>query len=72
MIVERWIKTPFGFVGIDEQGTRWSVRGPILGNPMWWLYRDGNRYTPTGHYDDAVSFPTAKAAKAFVTDVKPL
>jgi hypothetical protein len=49
---------------VSEDG-RWSVRGPIHGRPMFWLYRDNQRYTPTGRFDDAVSFPTAREAKAY-------
>jgi hypothetical protein len=32
---------------------------------LYWLYRNGSRYTPTGRYDDAVSFPSAPAARAY-------
>lgn len=38
---------------------RWRLRrisAVVDGGPtMWWLYRNTNRYTPTGKYDDAVS-----------------
>lgn len=41
----------------------WTVRGPMFGKPMFWLYYQNHRYTPTGRYDDAVRFNTAAAAK---------
>jgi hypothetical protein len=43
----------------------WTVRGPIMAKPMFWLYRGTNRYTPTGKYNDAVNFKTAAEAKRY-------
>lgn len=50
---------------------KWSIRGPIFGKPMYWLYDavHHNRYTPTGKYDDCVSFTSLKSAKRFVEGV---
>lgn len=45
---------------------KWSIRGPIMGVTMWWLYRGNNRYSPTGKYDDAVNFSSVSSAKKFV------
>ena len=59
--MDRWTKTATGWV----RGS-WRIKGPIMGKPMFWLYRNGLRYTPTGKFDDAVSFATAAAAKQFV------
>lgn len=58
-----WTRSWKGWVSTDGV---WTIRGPIFGQPMFWLYRDGSRFTPTGRYNDAVSFTTAAEAKAFV------
>lgn len=57
-----WRRTATGWVSDDGQ---WRVRGPIFGQLMFWLYRQGSRYTPTGRYDDAVQFRTAAQARAY-------
>ena len=58
----KWRRTATGWVSTDG---RWRVRGPIMGQKMFWLYRVGfGRFTPTGRYEDVVSFPTAAQAKA--------
>jgi len=44
----------------------WRIRGPIFGRSMFWVYRAGSRYTPSGRFDDAVSFPSITLAKGFV------
>jgi GNAT superfamily N-acetyltransferase len=44
----------------------WKIRGPIFGKPMYWVYHDGGRYTPTGKYDDVVHFTTVAMAKKFI------
>jgi hypothetical protein len=60
-----WLRTADGYT-LMHGGHRWRVRGPILGKPMFWLYRDGSRYTPTGDFEDALNFASARAAMAFV------
>lgn len=53
----------------------WTIRGPMMGERMYWLYqrtptgRYIGRYTPTGNYEDVVSFRTPKAAMDFVADL---
>lgn len=70
MTVVRWWRLPrAGSGGWLSQDGRWTVRGPIMGKPMFWLYVDGRRYTPSGRYEDAVSFKSAAAAKRFVVDL---
>lgn len=44
----------------------WRIRGPMMGRRMYWLYRNGTRVTPTGRFEDAVSFTTSSAAKGYV------
>ena len=57
----RWTKSFDGWVSGD-----WKVRrAPSFNRPLFWLYYRHARFTPTGRYDDAVSFPTAAAAKDF-------
>jgi hypothetical protein len=55
-----------GWITADGQ---WTIRGPIMGKPMYWLYFKNGRYTPTGHYNEVVSFTTVSQAKAFVSDL---
>jgi hypothetical protein len=70
----KWRRTAMGG-WITEDG-RWGIRGPIFGKAMFWVYwrsadaLSASRYTPTGKYDDAVSFPTAAAAKEFVEKIE--
>jgi hypothetical protein len=45
------------------------VRGPIMGKDMFWVYINGSRYTPTGHFEDAVSFATGAAARAYADEI---
>ena len=66
----KWSKTATGWTAHDGL-CRWTIRGPIMGKPMFWLYRDGSRFTPTGRYDDVVSFTTVREAKAKVADYLP-
>jgi hypothetical protein len=33
--------------------------------PLWWLYVGGSRYTPTGRFEDAVSFATIDKARHY-------
>jgi hypothetical protein len=58
-----WRRSPWGWASTAGR-SRWSVRGPIFGIRMYWLYRDGCRYTPTGRHDDVVCFRSAGSAKA--------
>lgn len=60
----RWIPTALGdFLSDDGQ---WRIRGPIWGKRMYWLYRNGSRYTPTGSYEDVANFTSLKVAQKFV------
>lgn len=61
----RWHRAAHG--ALRSSDGRWSIRGPIFGAPMFWLYRDGSRYTPTGRFEDAVHFATAADARRFVS-----
>lgn len=66
----KWRRTASGnWITVDG---KWTIRGPIMGKPMYWLYDSVNhvRYTPTGKYDDCVNFPTVAEAKKFVTKLK--
>ena len=69
-----WKKSPAG--GWVSPSGSYSVRGPIMGQKMYWLYyrapgeKAGSRWTPTGRYQDAVNFTTVKAAKAFVASLE--
>lgn len=65
-----WLKTFNGFVGDSPHG-RYMVRGPIFGKACWWLYLNSSRFTPTGRFEDALSFPTAAAAKRYVEGRTP-
>ena len=64
-----WRKTPWGWTSRDASGVCWSihrvglkvVRGRIV--RRYWLYRDGVRYSATGHFADARSFVSAKSAQ---------
>jgi hypothetical protein len=62
-----WTRNAYGWTA-EADGHRWTVRGPIMAAAMWWLYRDGNRVTETGSYEDALTFPTAAAAKKYVAE----
>lgn len=62
----KWTRTAFGWTGHNGL-CRWAVRGPIMGKPMFWLYREGSRFTPTGRFADVVSFKTAREAKKYAT-----
>lgn len=53
---------------ITEDG-KWTVRGPIMSKPMFWLYFGTNRYTPTGRYSDSVNFTTSKKAKEYAEQI---
>jgi hypothetical protein len=64
----KWTQTATGGWTSHDGLCRWTIRGPIMGKPMFWLYRDGARFTPSGRYDDVVSFTTARKAKAFAAD----
>lgn len=60
----KWTRAPrAGTNGWVSGG--WTVRGPLMGKAVYWLYKDGQRYTETGRYDDAPYFTTAAEAKAF-------
>lgn len=59
----KWLKSFSGWVSLSPAGTRWAVRGPIMGRRMFWLYRDGLRFSPTGRHNDALCFSTSAAAK---------
>lgn len=48
---------------------KWTIRGPIWGKAMYWVYQWTSRYTPTGKYRDCVSFKTAQQAKRFVENL---
>lgn len=67
-----WVRTSTGDL-LSADG-RWRVRqapcfrvGKATGKVMrfWWLYHRGQRFTPTGRFNDAVSFCTPLAAKLF-------
>jgi len=64
-----WRKTAVGDWTAYADRRRYRVRrvngfNPPAG-PWFWVYVNGVRYTPTGHYEDAVSFPTAIKARRF-------
>jgi hypothetical protein len=65
----KWITGALGnFVALFG-GVRWTIRQvtfSAIGHRLFWVYRNGTRYTPTGKYDDAVSFDTLREAKEFV------
>lgn len=52
-----------GWISADG---KWTIRGPIMAKPMYWLYCGTSRYTPTGSYEGAVSFKSVVAAKRYV------
>ncbi len=62
-----WRRTAFGHSFIPS---RWSVRVVTArvdgGPPLYWPYRDTNRFTPTGKHRDSVSFRSLRTAKRFV------
>ena len=62
-----WRRSLDGWVSSDG---RWRIRGPIMGQRMYWLYWDGTRYTPTGRYADSVHFTSVQGARAFVRRVE--
>lgn len=64
-----WRKTATGWVRGDG---KWRVRGPIMGKPMYWIYRVGaGRLRRGAAFDTAVSFPTATAARNYVDHHDP-
>lgn len=63
-----WRRSPYGYAATGK--SRWTVRGPIWSKPVFWLYRDGSRYTPTGSYEDVVRFETSAEARAFAERVE--
>lgn len=67
----KWTRTATGGWTAHDGTCRWTVRGPIMGKPMFWLYRDGCRFTPTGRYDNVVSFRTAQDAKNKAEEYAP-
>ncbi len=67
----KWTRTATAGWTMHDGVSRWTIRGPIMGKPMFWLYRDNTRFTPTGRYDDVVSFKTAREARAKVADYLP-
>lgn len=64
-----------GWITVDG---RWRLRvAPSFRLPCWWLYGprprltvSASRYTPTGRYEDAVSFLSVKAGKEFVKNLE--
>jgi len=58
-----WRKNPWGWTSTRGR-SRWMVKGPILGLRVYWLYRDGSRYTPTGSEGGVVCFRSAGSARA--------
>jgi hypothetical protein len=65
--VTNWLRGPMG-----ESWNRWTVRRApsfkiVNGRTTrrFWLYHNGLRYTPTGRFEDAVSFASATAAKRY-------
>lgn len=65
-----WRRAPnAGTQGWVSQDGVWKIRGPLMGKPIFWLYRNGSRYTTTGRYEDAVHFASAAAAKTFVDNL---
>ena len=71
-----WVKRAVG--GIVSEDGKWAIRTVtlstvVIGHPVYWLYQVGvGRYTPTGDYDDVVSFNTCKAAKQYAEKIKPM
>lgn len=66
-----WQTNPVGDY-LSNDG-RWRLRkvsfGRGAGHPTrYWLYRDGSRFTPTGAFDDGLSFVSLVKAKRFVAD----
>lgn len=64
-----WLAGPLGNFGAIIFGDRWTIRQitfSALGRRTFWVYKNGSRYTPTGKYDDAVSFETLEAAKQLI------
>lgn len=63
-----WRKMWSGWLSADGH---WHVRGPLYGQPMYWLYytskpgTHGSRVNETGSYADSLTFPTAAAAKKY-------
>jgi len=71
----RWKKGATGD-WISDDGT-WRLRLISGATPvMWWLYQraagsyGASRYTPTGRYDDAVNFTSAKEGMKFVEEIE--
>jgi hypothetical protein len=60
-----WTRSLDGHITLDARH-RWRIRGPIFGRRHFWLYCDGQRYSPTGRYADVLWFTTVRQAKAFV------
>lgn len=59
----QWKKVLDGWL---SKNGKWRIRGPIMSKPMYWLIQTGvGRYTPTGKYEDVVSFTTLDAAKQY-------
>lgn len=60
-----WRKTSTGNLTAHDGTNSYVIRGPIMGKPMYWLYLNHGRFTPTGDYNDAVHFASVAQAKAF-------
>ena len=53
-----WRRALDGWVSGDG---RWRVRKV---QRVFWIYRDHQRFTPTGRFEDVLSYTSALAAKA--------
>jgi len=64
-----WLKAPSGDLSALDGTTRYRIRrvnGFKAGaGPWFWLYVNGARHTPTGSYEDAVSFSSAASARRY-------
>lgn len=62
-----WRKVPrLGRGGFISEDGKWTIKGPIFGKKMYWVYWKNMRYSTTGSYEDSVHFDSPKLAKAFV------
>ena len=60
-----WVRTLDGWT-MQDAGGRWRIRGPIMGKRRYWLYRNASRVSRIGTYEDACTFASVAAAKAYV------
>ena len=60
-----WTKTFDGWIS-----GRWRLRRRQGIRILWWVYRDGSRYSATGKFTDSVSFSCLRDAKRYVSKVE--